>query len=54
MKRVFLATPISAFTDPAEYGAFRQNVIRLIGVLRERYEVYCELERLKGENDGVG
>ena len=51
MKRIFLATPISAFTDPAEYDAFRQNVIRLIGVLREKYEVYCELERVEGESD---
>ena len=51
MKRIFLATPISAFTDPAEYDAFRQDVIRLIGKLRERYEVYCELERVADESD---
>lgn len=51
MKRVFLATPISAFTDPVEYDTFRQNVIRLIAALRDRYSVYCELERVADSDD---
>lgn len=51
MKRIFLATPISAFTDPAEYDAFRQNVIRLIAALRDRYSVYCEIERVADSDD---
>ena len=51
MKRIFLATPISAFTDPTEYNTFRQNVIRLIAALRDRYSVYCEIERVADSDD---
>lgn len=51
MKRIFLATPISAFTDPVEYDAFRQNVIRLIAALHDRYSVYCEIERVADSDD---
>ena len=51
MEKIFLATPISAFTDPAEYDAFRQNVIRLIAALRDRYSVYCEIERVADSDD---
>ena len=51
MNTIFLATPISAFTDPTEYDAFRQNVIRLIAALHDRYSVYCEIERVADSDD---
>lgn len=51
MKSIFLATPISGFTDPFEYEAFRQNVIQLIDGLRKQYDVYCEIERVADASD---
>ena len=51
LEKIFLATPISCFTDPNEYETLRQNVIRLVGELRKKYEVYCEIERITDDSD---
>lgn len=49
---VFLATPISGFSNENEYQNYRSEVLRLIDFLRKSgYKVCSELESVRGLSD---
>lgn len=51
-KRIFLAAPISAFTDEDEYQEYRKKILNLICYLRENsFDVYSEVERVTDQSN---
>lgn len=46
--KIFLSTPISAFRDEEKYVEYRHLLLSFIQVLREKYEVYSEIEQIRG------
>lgn len=51
-KRIFLAAPISGFSDENEYQEYRKKVLSLIMYLREKsFDVYSEVERVIGKSN---
>ena len=51
-RRIFLASPISGFSDEKEYQEYRKKVLNLIIYLRENsFDVYSEVERVTGKSN---
>lgn len=51
-KSIFLAAPISGFSDEKEYNEYRDKVLSLIKYLRENsFIVYSEVERVTGKSN---
>lgn len=44
--KIFIATPISGFQNDDQYILYRKNVLQLINLLSNNYEVYCELQKI--------
>ena len=51
MKKIFFATPISAFDSKKEYAEYRKIVLELIDILKSNYEVYSEIELINNDYD---
>ena len=50
-KKIFFATPISAFSDKMEYKKYRRVMSELIDTLKNEYDVYSEIELIKNDYD---
>ena len=51
-KYIFLAAPISGFSNEKEYNKYRDKILCLIKYLRENlFIVYSEVERVTGESN---
>lgn len=51
-KKIFLAAPISGFSDENEYREYREKVLNLIMYLRKNsFDVYSEVERVIGKSN---
>lgn len=48
--KIFLSTPISAFSANQDYTEYRQQVLNFISVLREKNIVYSEIEGISKLN----
>lgn len=47
--KLFIATPISSFSDPEEYNKYRKTVIQLVSTLRKENVVSCEIDKIESE-----
>lgn len=47
--KLFIATPISTFSDPEEYNAYKKTVVKLVSTLREKHVVSCEIDEIESE-----
>lgn len=45
--KLFVATPISTFTDPEAYNAYRKTVVQFVSALRTEHEVSCDIDGLE-------
>ena len=51
-KAIFLAAPISGFSNDNEYRGYREKVLKFMAHLRANsYEVYSEIEKVTGKNN---
>lgn len=45
--RIFVSAPISGFQDENKYNEYRKHLLKLISKLRDSYDVYSEVEKVK-------
>lgn len=45
-QKIFLAAPISGFQDEHQYTIYRENVLSLISLLSDRYDICSEIQNI--------
>jgi len=50
-KKIFLATPISAFKDNIEYQNYRKSFLNFVDILKKSFEVFSEIELMSNLNE---
>ena len=51
--KLFLATPISTFSDPEEYNAYRKTVVQFVSALRKEHTVSCDIDGLETQTQYI-
>ncbi len=44
--KIFLAAPISGFQDECKYATYRENVLMLISLLLDKYDIRSEIQNI--------
>jgi hypothetical protein len=51
--KLFLATPISTFSDPEEYNVYRKTVVQFVSALRKEHTVSCDIDGLETQTQYI-